>query len=64
MRGFLTPLPHWSPWHEPGRLVVCLDLDWRPTFPHRPDPSYKAHRVETAADDQTGVDVEEVPDAR
>jgi 5'-3' exonuclease len=45
---------------RPGRLVVCLDLDWRPQFRVDRIPSYKAHRVEEHPDGQ--ADVEEVPD--
>lgn len=63
VRGFLDTIAALVAKHDPSRLVVCLDLDWRPTFRTDLIPSYKAHRVETAADDQTGVDVEEVPDA-
>jgi 5'-3' exonuclease len=47
--------------HQPGRLVVCLDLDWRPQFRVDRIPSYKAHRVEE--ENPAGqTDVEEVPD--
>jgi len=53
---------------RPARLVVCLDLDWRPAWRVDLIPSYKAHRVvaevtesgpELSAEE---VDVEEVPD--
>src|ERR1700734_3036970 len=47
--------------HKPGRLVVCLDLDWRPRFRVDRIPSYKAHRVEEEHPDGL-PDVEEVPD--
>ncbi len=47
--------------HKPGRLVVCLDLDWRPQFRVDRIPSYKAHRVEEENPDGQ-ADVEEVPD--
>jgi 5'-3' exonuclease len=46
---------------RPGRLAVCLDLDWRPQFRVDLIPSYKAHRV--AEEEPEGQpDVEEVPD--
>lgn len=63
VRGFLDTIAALVAKHDPSRLVVCLDLDWRPAFRTDLIPSYKAHRVETAADEQTGIDVEEVPDA-
>jgi 5'-3' exonuclease len=46
---------------RPGRLVVCLDLDWRPQFRVDRIPSYKAHRVEEEHLDGQ-PDIEEVPD--
>ena len=46
---------------RPGRLVVCLDLDWRPQFRVDCIPSYKAHRVEEESPGGQ-ADVEEVPD--
>jgi 5'-3' exonuclease len=61
VRGFLDSVATVITRHKPGRLVVCLDLDWRPQFRVDRIPSYKAHRVE--AENPSGqTDVEEVPD--
>ncbi len=61
VRGFLDSVATLITRQRPGRLVVCLDLDWRPQFRVDRIPSYKAHRVEEEnPDGQT--DVEEVPD--
>jgi hypothetical protein len=30
---------------SPGRLVACMDADWRPAFRVEALPSYKAHRL-------------------
>ncbi|MFW0785730.1 5'-3' exonuclease [Gordonia sp. CPCC 206044] len=65
VRGFVDTIASLVTREQPTRLVVCLDLDWRPTFRTDLIPSYKAHRVleeapHTGADD--AVDVEEVPD--
>ena len=38
---------------RPGRLVACLDLDWRPAFRVAAVPSYKLHRtLEGGAEDE------------
>ncbi len=61
VRGFLDSVATVITRHQPGRLVVCLDLDWRPQFRVDAIPSYKAHRVEE--ENPSGqTDVEEVPD--
>ncbi len=61
VRGFLDSLAVVITQQRPGRLVVCLDLDWRPQFRVDLIPSYKAHRV--AHDEPAGEpDLEEVPD--
>ena len=61
VRGFLDSVATVITRHKPGRLVVCLDLDWRPQFRVERIPSYKAHRVEE--ENPSGqIDVEEVPD--
>ncbi|MFT4199142.1 5'-3' exonuclease [Gordonia sp. (in: high G+C Gram-positive bacteria)] len=60
LRGFLDTISSLVTAHRPTRLVVCLDLDWRPRFRTDLIPSYKAHRV---ADESVDGDVEEVPDA-
>lgn len=57
VRGFCDMLAKLITDHQPGRLVCCLDNDWRPDFRVRALPSYKAHRV--AEDD---ADAEDVPD--
>ncbi len=61
LRGFLDNIATLVTTHRPGRLVVCLDLDWRPQWRVDLIPSYKAHRV--AVEEPAGEpDVEEVPD--
>jgi 5'-3' exonuclease len=61
LRGFLDAVATLITRHRPARLVVCLDLDWRPQWRVDLIPSYKAHRVEQ---ESTGAapDVEVVPD--
>jgi 5'-3' exonuclease len=61
LRGFLDTVATLVTRERPGRLVVCLDLDWRPQFRVDLMPTYKAHRVAEANPDGD-VDVEEVPD--
>ncbi|WP_156687876.1 5'-3' exonuclease [Mycobacterium sp. Marseille-P9652] len=61
LRGFIDSLAVVITQHRPGRLVVCLDLDWRPQFRVDLIPSYKAHRV-AEAEPAGEPDVEEVPD--
>lgn len=61
VRGFLDSVALLITKQRPGRLVVCLDLDWRPQFRVDLIPSYKAHRVEQENPDGD-PDVEEVPD--
>lgn len=61
VRGFLDSVATLISRQRPHRLVVCLDLDWRPQFRVDRIASYKAHRVaEPEPDGQP--DVEEVPD--
>lgn len=61
VRGFLDTVATLVAKDRPGRLVVCLDLDWRPQWRVDLIPSYKAHRVEEER--ASGEpDVEEVPD--
>lgn len=60
VRGFTDMVASLITRHQPSRLAVCLDLDWRPQFRVDAVPSYKAHRV--AAEHEQGPDVEEVPD--
>lgn len=61
VRGFLDSLAVVIASQRPSRLVVCLDLDWRPQFRVDLIPSYKAHRV-AEPEPQGEPDVEEVPD--
>ncbi|RZQ66077.1 5'-3' exonuclease [Amycolatopsis suaedae] len=60
VRGFTDTIARIVTDRRPGRLVACLDADWRPQFRVDLLPSYKAHRVAEPAEE--GVDVEEVPD--
>jgi len=61
LRGFLDTVATLITRERPARLVVCLDLDWRPQFRVDLIPSYKAHRV--AVPEPAGEpDIEEVPD--
>lgn len=65
VRGFFDAMSVIVTRHRPHRLVVCLDLDWRPQWRVDLISSYKAHRVapghsELSVADQT--DAEEVPD--
>ncbi|MEU6580436.1 5'-3' exonuclease [Nocardia sp. NPDC046763] len=63
LRGFTDMVAALVKQHAPSRLVVCLDLDWRPQFRVDLLPSYKAHRVaEDARESVDGVVAEEVPD--
>jgi 5'-3' exonuclease len=62
VRGFVDMLASLIVREQPSRLVVCLDVNWRPHFRTALIPSYKAHRVAEVATDPTGADVEEVPD--
>jgi 5'-3' exonuclease len=61
LRGFLDTVATLITRERPARLVVCLDLDWRPQWRVDLIPSYKAHRVE---EENPGgsPDVEVVPD--
>jgi 5'-3' exonuclease len=61
VRGFIDSVAAVVTQQRPSRLVVCLDLDWRPQFRVDLIPSYKAHRV--AEPEPAGQpDIEEVPD--
>ena len=65
VRGFIDSMAVVITRQRPGRLAVCLDLDWRPQFRVDLIPSYKAHRVaqEVSGPGSEGQpDVEEVPD--
>lgn len=58
VRGFTDMVAALVTRHQPSRLAVCLDLDWRPQFRVDAIPTYKAHRV---AEESDGA-YEEVPD--
>jgi 5'-3' exonuclease len=65
VRGFLDSVATLITRERPGRLVVCLDLDWRPAWRVELIPSYKAHRVVEEGSplgEGSEGDVEEVPD--
>lgn len=64
VRGFIDSVATLITRERPDRLVVCLDLDWRPQFRVDLVPTYKAHRVaeESGPFEDADVDVEEVPD--
>ncbi|MBP2325687.1 5'-3' exonuclease [Kibdelosporangium banguiense] len=58
VRGFADTVARILTDRRPGRLVACLDADWRPDFRVNALPTYKAHRV---AEEGDGLE-EEVPD--
>lgn len=60
VRGFLDMISALITRTEPHRLVVCLDLNWRPQFRVDLVPSYKAHRVADTAPHV--AESEEVPE--
>lgn len=60
VRGFTDMVAALITRHRPARLVVCLDLDWRPKFRVDLVPTYKTHRLDTSADAEPGAEV--VPD--
>lgn len=60
VRGFTDMVASLIVRERPGRLAVCLDLDWRPRFRVELVPSYKAHRVDTTETVPPGA--EDVPD--
>ncbi|MGB3335480.1 MAG: 5'-3' exonuclease [Mycobacterium sp.] len=63
VRGFFDSVATLITRQSPGRLVVCLDLDWRPQWRVDLIPSYKAHRVaESEAGPIEDAAIEEVPD--
>jgi 5'-3' exonuclease len=60
VRGFLDAIARMLGEHPATHLVACFDDDWRPQWRVDLVPEYKAHRVDTAASDDS---VEQVPDA-
>jgi 5'-3' exonuclease len=61
VRGFTDMLARLIEQRRPGRLVACLDLDWRPAFRVAAIASYTAHRVAKEGDPGS-PDIEDVPD--
>ena len=61
VRGFIDSMAVVITQQRPSRLVVCLDLDWRPQFRVDLIPSYKSHRV-AEAEPEGEPDIEQVPD--
>ncbi|HEY1621840.1 MAG TPA: 5'-3' exonuclease, partial [Streptosporangiaceae bacterium] len=45
VRGFLDMISRLVRARNPGRLVACMDADWRPAFRTAAIPSYKSHRA-------------------
>ena len=45
VRGLLDMIARLVRARHPGRLVACLDADWRPAFRVAAIPSYKSHRA-------------------
>lgn len=65
VRGFIDSVATLITRERPGRLVVCLDLDWRPAWRVELIPSYKAHRVAeegSPVGESVEGQAEEVPD--
>lgn len=64
-RGFIDSIATLITQQRPARLVVCLDLDWRPTWRVELIPSYKAHRVAEEGSplgESDEAQAEEIPD--
>lgn len=61
VRGFIDAMATVITVQRPSRLVVCLDLDWRPQWRVDLIPSYKTHRVEQEVPG-ADPDIEEMPD--
>ena len=52
VRGLLDMMSRLVRARTPGRLVACLDADWRPAFRTAAIPSYKAHRANPDGSEQ------------
>jgi len=52
VRGLLDMMSRLIRARHPGRLVACLDADWRPAFRTAAIPSYKAHRANPDGSEQ------------
>src|SRR4029077_11711181 len=53
VRGLLDMMSRLVRPRTPGRLVACLDADWRPAFRTAAIPEYKLHRAEPDGSEQT-----------
>lgn len=62
LRGFIDAVATLITRERPSRLVVCLDLDWRPQWRVDLIGSYKAHRVAEVDEVAEAGDTEEIPD--
>jgi 5'-3' exonuclease len=62
VRGFCDMVSRLLTDRRPGRLVACLDLEWRPAFRVAALPSYKAHRVAGGPETAPAGIPEVVPD--
>ncbi len=52
VRGFLDMISRLVRARTPGRLVACMDADWRPAFRTAAIPSYKSHRADPDGTEQ------------
>jgi 5'-3' exonuclease len=52
VRGLLDMITRLVRAREPGQLVACWDVSWRPEFRVAAIPSYKAHRVAPAGGEE------------
>ena len=53
VRGLLDTIGRLVRGRKPGRLVACMDADWRPAFRVAAIPSYKAHRLAADGTEET-----------
>jgi 5'-3' exonuclease len=53
VRGLLDMIARLVRARGPGRLIACMDEDWRPAFRVEAVPSYKAHRLADNGEEQT-----------
>lgn len=60
VRGFTDMIASLVRREHPSRLVVCLDVDWRPHWRVELIPSYKAHRAVSGTEDTENI--EDAPD--
>jgi 5'-3' exonuclease len=52
VRGLLDMIARLVRARRPGRLIACMDADWRPAFRVAAIPSYKQHRAEPDGSEQ------------